>query len=277
MPGLSGIDVARHIGRRAHLVFVTAYDEYAVAAFAHGVMDYIVKPVDAARLAETIHRVKERLRLSEPATNVEEALRELAERLAAPSSDGSSAPLRWLRAQAGRTVRLIAVEDIEYLRSDTKYTRIAWRDGGACAEALVRTPLKELAARLDSAQFAQVHRSVVVNLAAISHVERGDRDHAEIHLRGRAEVLPVSRRYLHLFRQNVTADAPAVASRRSPPCGLCPWGASARRSRPRTCRSSADAAGSSVRFRRWSLVFCVVVRVAHTVIVQAAGAMRRSI
>jgi len=96
---------------------------------------------------------------------------------------------------------LIAVEDIDYLRSDTKYTRIAWRDGGQPGEALVRTPLKDLVAQLDPAQFAQVHRSMIVNLQAISHVTHGDNKTADVHLKGRAEVLPVSRSFLHLFRQ----------------------------------------------------------------------------
>ena len=112
------------------------------------------------------------------------------------------APLRWIRAQVGQTLRLIAIDDIDYLRSDTKYTLVAWRgDDGQPGEALVRTPLKELLAQLDPAQFAQVHRSVVVNLRAVSHVTRGDNETADVHLRGRKDVLPVSRSYLHLFRQ----------------------------------------------------------------------------
>ncbi len=202
MPGISGIEVARHIGRQAHLVFVTAYDEYAVQAFAAGVLDYLVKPVEETRLAETVRRLEERLRASEPALNTEALLQQLAEQLATHHDGSAPAPLRWVRAQAGETLRLIAVDDIEYLRSDTKYTRIAWRDdAGRPAEALVRTALKELAAQLDPAQFAQVHRSVVVNLQAVDHVTRGDNETADIHLKGREEVLPVSRRYLHLFRQ----------------------------------------------------------------------------
>jgi len=108
----------------------------------------------------------------------------------------------WIRAQVGHTLRLISTDDIVYLRSDSKYTLIAWNgDDGKPAEALVRTPLRELAARLDPAQFAQVHRSTVVNLRAIDHVRRGDNETADIHLKGRAEVLPVSRNYLHLFKQ----------------------------------------------------------------------------
>jgi DNA-binding LytR/AlgR family response regulator len=201
MPGLSGVEAARAIGRRAHLVFVTAYDHYAVQAFAEGVLDYIVKPVESPRLAETVARLKERLHASQPATNTEALLQRLTEQLARLAG-AAEAPLRWIRAQVGHDVRLIATDDVDYLRSDTKYTMVAWRgDGGEPAEALVRAPLKELADRLDPRQFAQVHRSVVVNLRSISHVTRGDNETADIHLKGRTEVLPVSRSYLHLFKQ----------------------------------------------------------------------------
>lgn len=201
MPGLSGVEAARHIGRRAHLVFVTAYDQYAVQAFAQGVLDYLVKPVEVARLAESVARLQERLRAAQPASNTEALLQQLATQLA-QLQGGAPAPLRWLRAQVGQTLRMIAAEDIDYLRSDSKYTLVAWRgDGDQPGEALVRIPLKELAAQLDPAQFVQIHRSVVVNLRAISHVKRGDNETADIHLKHRKEVLPVSRNYLHLFRQ----------------------------------------------------------------------------
>jgi len=199
MPGISGIEAARHIGRRAHLVFVTAYDQYAVQAFAQGVLDYLVKPVEMERLAETVARVRERLRAAQPAIDTEALLQQLAAQL---QRGAAPAPLRWIRAQVGQTLRLIAVDDIDYLRSDTKYTLVAWRgDDGQPGEALVRTPLKELLVQLDPAQFAQVHRSVVVNLRAVSHITRGDNETADVHLRGRKDVLPVSRSYLHLFRQ----------------------------------------------------------------------------
>ena len=201
MPGLSGVDAANHIGRRAHLVFVTAYDHYAVEAFAQGALDYLLKPVEQARLADTVSRLKERVQSSRPAINTEQLLQQLTEQLAKLQGGGKSEALRWIRAQAGKTVRLIAVDDVDYLRSDAKYTIVAWRDGGRVAEAVVRTPLRELLEQLDAEQFAQVHRSVVVNLRAISHVKRHDNETAEIHLKGRGEVLPVSRKYLHLFRQ----------------------------------------------------------------------------
>ena len=198
MPGKTGVDAAQHIGRRAHMVFVTAYDKYAVQAFAHGVLDYLVKPVEVARLAETVARLQERLRAAQPALNTDELLQQLAASL----SRQSSGQMRWVRASVGQTVRMIAIEDIDYLRADEKYTQVAWRDdGGQAREAIIRTPLKELLAQLDPAEFAQVHRSVVVNLRAISHVTRGANETADIHLKGREEVLPVSRSYLHLFRQ----------------------------------------------------------------------------
>jgi DNA-binding LytR/AlgR family response regulator len=196
MPGMSGVEVARRIGRRAHVVFVTAFDEYAVEAFAQGALDYLVKPVEPARLADTVARLRDRLRSAEPASLTEGLLQRLAEQL----QRAPSAPLRWIRAQAGDSVRLIPVDDVDYLRSDTKYTRVAWRDEGRAQEALVRAPLKDLIAQLDATQFAQVHRSVVVNLRAVSRVVRGE-ETAEIHLKGRDEVLPVSRAYLHLFRE----------------------------------------------------------------------------
>jgi len=199
MPGKTGVEAARHIGRRAHLVFVTAYDEYAVQAFSQGVLDYLVKPVEPSRLAETVARLQERMRASQPALNTEALLHELAaslQRTVAP------AMLRWVRASVGQTVRLIPVDDIDFLRSEEKYTLVAWRDdANQPREAIIRTPLKEIATQLDSSQFAQVHRSVVVNLRAISHVTRGANETADIHLKGREEVLPVSRSYLHLFKQ----------------------------------------------------------------------------
>jgi DNA-binding LytR/AlgR family response regulator len=202
MPGMSGVEAASRIGRRAHLVFVTAYDQYAVQAFAQGVLDYIVKPVEPERLAETVARLRERLAAARPASNTEALLEQLAAQLDRMQKGAAPGPLRWIRAQVGQAVRLIPVDDVDYLRSDAKYTTVAWRgESGEAGEALVRLALKELVAQLDPAQFAQVHRSVVVNLRAISHVTRGDNETADIHLKGRKEVLPVSRSYLHLFRQ----------------------------------------------------------------------------
>ncbi|AVR95463.1 LytR/AlgR family response regulator transcription factor [Pseudoduganella armeniaca] len=195
MPGMSGVEAAAQIARRAHVVFVTAYDRYAVQAFAQGALDYLVKPVEPARLLDTVARLKARRQPAGP--DVETLLAHLAGQLRPPAP-----ALNWLTAQVGAALRLIPTEDIDYLRSDSKYTVVAWRgDDGRPAEALVRTPLKELLAQLDPAQFAQVHRAVVVNLRAVSHVLRGDNETATIHLKRRAETLPVSRNYLDVFRQ----------------------------------------------------------------------------
>jgi DNA-binding LytR/AlgR family response regulator len=148
-----------------------------------------------------VSRLQERLQSSRPAINTEQLLRQLTEQLAKLQTAGKKEALRWIRAQSGRTLRLIAIDDVDYFRSDAKYTIVAWRDGGKAAESVVRTPLKELLEGLDAEQFAQVHRSVVVNLRAIDQVTRHDNETAEIHLKGRSDVLPVSRNYVHLFRQ----------------------------------------------------------------------------
>lgn len=199
MPGMTGIEAARHMGGRAHLVFVTAYDQYAVQAFAQGVLDYLVKPIEAARLDQTVARLKERLRDAQPALVTEALLQQIAASL---NKRSASAPLRWIRASLGQTVSLIAVADIDFLRAEEKYTVVAWRDSaGEPREAVIRTPLKDLAGQLDTGMFAQVHRSVVVNLHSVTHVVRGPNETAFIHLKGRRETLPVSRSYLHLFRQ----------------------------------------------------------------------------
>ena len=199
MPGVSGVEAARQIGNRAHLVFVTAFDQYALKAFEHGALGYLVKPVEPARLATTVARLHERLQGALPAQVTEGLLQQLAAHL---KRGAGAAPLRWVRAMVGQTLRLISVDDIDFLRSDEKYTLIAWRgDAGKPSEALISTPLKDLLAQLDSTQFARVHRSVVVNLRAISHVTRGVNETADIHLKGRGEVLPVSRSFLHLFKQ----------------------------------------------------------------------------
>jgi DNA-binding LytR/AlgR family response regulator len=210
MPGLSGVEAAKQIGRRAHLVFVTAYDHYAVEAFARGALDYLLKPVEPERLIETVARLQERLATSRPAIHTDQLIEQLelqVARLAALANAGGSIlpataePLRWIRAQVGKTLRLIAIDDVDYLRSDAKYTVVGWRDGGKPARSVVRTPLKDLFPQLEPGRFAQVHRAVVVNLRSIHHVLRHDNETAEIHLRGRDEVLPVSRHHVHLFRQ----------------------------------------------------------------------------
>lgn len=199
MPGLSGVEAARLIGRRTQLVFVTAYDMYAVQAFEQGALDYLVKPVEPTRLAATVARLQERLHAAQPMPEIEALLLQLAARL---QKKAGPEPLRFLRASIGPSLRMIPVDEIDFLRSDEKYTLIAWRgDQDKPGEAVIRTPLRELVTQLDPAQFVQVHRSVVVNLRAISHVTRGANETAQIHLKGREDKLPVSRTYLHHFRQ----------------------------------------------------------------------------
>lgn len=198
MPGVSGIEAAQGIGRRAHIVFVTAYDDYAVKAFEAGVIDYIVKPVGLARISETAQRLKERIAVAAPAPDSTAVLEELLARL---GGSARPAPTRWLNVQVGNKLRMIAAEDIDYLRSEAKYTLVAWRDGaGRPAEALVSTPLKELVARLDPEHFVQVHRAVAVNVASIDYVVRSDNETGVLHLKGRTENLPVSRARLPMFR-----------------------------------------------------------------------------
>ncbi|WP_374368078.1 LytR/AlgR family response regulator transcription factor [Piscinibacter sp.] len=199
MPGMSGVEAAHHIGRRAHLVFVTAFEQYAVQAFAQGALDYLVKPVQPARLADTVSRLRERIDCAAPAQHNEDLLRQLAQQL---QRSGRPPGLRWLRAQVGSALRLIPVDRVDYLQADNKYTVVAWRnDEGAVSEAVVSVPLKDLLAQLDADQFVQVHRSAIVNLGSISHVVRGANETAEIHLKGRTEVLRVSRSFTHHFKQ----------------------------------------------------------------------------
>ena len=196
MPGLDGIATARALARRAQLVFVTAYDQYALQAFEQGAIDYLVKPVDPARLADTVQRLQRQLAgPSREAQGLDAVLAQLASRLgqrAAPP-----AWLQWIKASVGSSVRLIPVEQVRYLRAEEKYTLVAWDEG----EALIRKSIKELGEALDPARFVQTHRAVIVNLAYVSVVTRGMNETAELHLRGSSETLPVSRSYLHHFRQ----------------------------------------------------------------------------
>lgn len=198
MPGISGVEAARQIGRGAHLVFVTAYSDYAVEAFAQGALDYLVKPVDQARLADTVERVRTRLGAAQPAPDIEVLLDKLEARL---HKKAEPKPLRWIKAMVGQSLRMIPVDQIDFLRSDEKYTLIAWRDDGKNSEALIRSSLKELLDQLDSTHFVQVHRSVVVNINMVSHVTRGENETATVHMKGSTEKLPVSRSYLHYFKQ----------------------------------------------------------------------------
>ena len=199
MPGINGIAAARSIARRAEIVFVTAFEQYAVQAFDEGALDYLVKPFDEARLADTVQRLKARLGAGERADAAPELLDGLLERLSAEMAKRAPAQpwLQWIKASTGNTVRLIPVDEVVFLRSDEKYTLVVSSGG----EAVIRKTLRELGDELDPARFVQIHRSAIVNLHHVSHVVRGANETADVHLRGRHEVLPVSRSYLHVFRQ----------------------------------------------------------------------------
>ena len=196
MPGMNGVEAARCIGRRAEIVFVTAFDQYAVEAFRQGAIDYIVKPVESERLRDSVQRLQARLRVADEAQRPE--LTVLLERMARELRQrGVPKYLQWIKATVGNAVRMIRIEQVVYLRSDAKYTAVAWEGG----EALIRTPLRELADALDPESFVQVHRSTIVNLMHVDRFSHGPGDSGELHLKGRDERLAVSRSYVHLFRQ----------------------------------------------------------------------------
>ena len=197
MPGLNGIEVARCIGRRAAIVFVTAYDRYAVDAFEQGALDYLIKPIEPQRLADTVGRLRERFR-SAGGGEDQPDLQAVLERMAAQLRErlAPRAWLQWIKASVGGTVRLIPVNQVILLKSDSKYTLVVWEGG----EALIRKTIRELADELDPARFVQVHRSAIVCLERVSHFKHGPGDAGELHLIGRSERVPVSRSYLHLFQ-----------------------------------------------------------------------------
>lgn len=191
MPLMNGLDAARAIGELAHVVFVTAYDRYAVQAFERGAVDYVLKPVAAERIAQTVARLK--ARLGAPPARIDALVDELARRI---SPEGQR--LQWLQASIGNTLKLIHVDDVLYFRSDTKYTRVVTRD----SEALVKKTLRELADELDVRDFWQVHRGTIVNVRAVASVVADDTGRKEIALKGRPEKLEVSRTFAHLFKSS---------------------------------------------------------------------------
>ena len=188
MPGRTGLEVAREIGDRCHVVFVTAYDEYAVAAVEEGAIDYVLKPPTLERIAKVVTRLK--ARLAQPPLDLGGLLARLAER------EGVGAPLKWIRASLGSAMQMIAVDDVVYFRAEDKYTKVVTRD----TEALIRTPIKDLYAELDPEAFWQIHRATIVNLNAIARVERDFRDQPIITLKARPEKLVVSRTFAHRFK-----------------------------------------------------------------------------
>jgi DNA-binding LytR/AlgR family response regulator len=189
MPGATGLDVARQASGKSRVVFVTAYDQHAIAAFEAGAIDYVLKPVSAARLFATVARLKERL--AAPPMRLEPVLNAL------PSANAARSTLRWINASVGNNLRLITVDEIQYFQSDNKYTRVVLPDG----EALIRKSLKELLDELDPQQFWQVHRSTVVNVAAVAGATRDFRGRLQLKLKQRPETLLVSDTFAHLFRQ----------------------------------------------------------------------------
>lgn len=191
MPGVNGLEAARVIGARAHVVFVTAYERYAVEAFEQGAVDYVLKPFNEERLALAIERLKERR--SRAPVGFDSLVEALADRLGSRSDDR----LRWIKASIGSQVRLIPVEEVLFFQSDEKYTRVVTAD----AEALIRKPIRELVEELDPEKFWQVHRATIVNVDFIASVRRGIKDQAEISLRDHRETLIVSRAFTHLFKQ----------------------------------------------------------------------------
>ena len=209
MPGMTGIEAARGIaslesGEGApEIVFVTAYDEYAIQAFEQGVVDYLLKPVDRDRLAVTVERIRKRIAQRQTQAGAaqapisSDALRALLERLQGQLEGGTPAGyLKWIQAQVGQQIQMIPVEDVLFFISDEKYTRVQT----AQIEALIRKPIKELVAELDPKQFWQIHRSTLVNARAIAGVSRDFRGRQLVSVKGSPEKLEVSRSYSQLFK-----------------------------------------------------------------------------
>ncbi|NIA54989.1 response regulator transcription factor [Massilia sp. TW-1] len=201
MPGKTGMEAARDIGDATQVVFVTAYDQYAVEAFERGAIDYVLKPPEPERLKITVERLKERLatpaQAATAAVNVSDTvtamLSQLAEKIAAPKPKY----LQWIQASIGQDLRMIPVEEILFFRSDEKYTCVQTEK----FEALIRKPVRDLADELDPSLFWQIHRATLVNVNAIEGVTRDIRGRHLVLIKGRPEKLEVSRSFLHLFKQ----------------------------------------------------------------------------
>lgn len=189
MPGLSGLEVAQGIEGNTRVVFVTAFDEFALQAFEHAALDYILKPVDTARLARTVAR----LRAGPPAAPAGPAMAQALQQLTAPSARPR---LRYILAGQGDRTRHLDVAEVRFFHADDKYTVVASVHG----EYLIRTTITDLAAQLDPEQFWQVHRSTVINLAWLEGTRRDDASRLFLRMRGNDTELPVSRAFVHLFR-----------------------------------------------------------------------------
>ena len=195
MPGMTGIEAARHIGDACHVVFITAYNEYAVDAFEHGAIDYVLKPAEAGRLAITVARLKQRLG-SKP-SDLGALLSQLSAKLESAGGAAQRNHLQWIQASVGQQLRLIPSAEILFFTSDEKYTRVQTET----FEALIRKPIKELIDELDPEQFWQIHRGTIVNAKAIAGVTRDFRGRQLVLIKGHTEKLEVSRNYTHLFKQ----------------------------------------------------------------------------
>jgi DNA-binding LytR/AlgR family response regulator len=189
MPGLNGLEIAQQASGRAHVVFVTAFSDYAIAAFEHGALDYVVKPVSLARLVKTVARLKERLR-SAPADL--SRLPQLLEQVGA----NESRYLKWITVPRGRELRIVTTDEICYLRAQSKYTSVYTAD----AEYLLTSTLKTMREKLDPRSFWPIHRSFIVNVGAIETVHRSMRGSFEVQLKKRRERLPVSAAHAHAFK-----------------------------------------------------------------------------
>jgi DNA-binding LytR/AlgR family response regulator len=194
MPEMDGVEAARALAGRAHVVFVTAYDQYAISAFEHDAVDYVLKPADAERLALTCQRL--RARLAQTPQPMNDLLAQLSQQLAAGGVQ-PRAWLRWVQASVGAHLRMIPTSDILFFRAEDKYTRVQTEG----FEALIRKPIKELIDELDPAEFWQIHRAIVVRVDAVEQVSRDFRGHQLVHVKGSAEKLEVSRTFSHLFKQ----------------------------------------------------------------------------
>ncbi|HXS53836.1 MAG TPA: LytTR family DNA-binding domain-containing protein [Usitatibacter sp.] len=197
MPGLTGLEVACAAAQsspRTQVVFVTAYNQYAIDAFERGAVDYLLKPIDPSRLAATVKRVKSRLASGHP--HAEELAALLEKMRAGPREAPKRAPLQWITASVGKETRLILVEDVAYFKAEDKYTVVMTAEG----EALIRKPIRELLDALDPTVFKQVHRSTLVNLRAIAGVTRDETGRGTLRLRNRPETLAVSIPFMALFR-----------------------------------------------------------------------------
>jgi DNA-binding LytR/AlgR family response regulator len=193
MPGMGGIDAARELYDRCHIVFVTAYDQYAMDAFEQGALDYLLKPVSPERLATSCERLQRRL-----AHEPQDIGGQLARLTAALKGNGAQPNyLRWIQAQVGGSLRMVSTREVLFFQSDEKYTRVQT----ATAELLIRKTLKELVDELDPDEFWRIHRSTLVRVDAIASVSRDLRGRQMLKVRNHEAELEVSRNHAHLFQQ----------------------------------------------------------------------------